>query len=507
MPFSKKFTKKRSGQTHYDCSRIINKSNLAELYSNYTRLTFSDYINQKIKNHQQDLHDGAYGNQENFHFGRRELAKILSCDYETIKKIINGSQKTRRRDLIIAICAALEMDTEETSIALILYEMLPLYPNNDRDLVIIQGLIDHSGFDGLNRELKDCGFNELFINRKKGERKKFNDSDYYFSPIKREFTVISRTVEPKIWLPTKSISDRFDIGSYDYDTRMILENSAGERILLISYDESSHEIYDLDENGKPNVIPKFSEFFHASDFESLSPELKFRFKELENLRDKKARELFYLLNDTRNYGLRVTASYNEGSLLFYGECFNQDRPELSEYYQLELYEGTVKYTLTHHSMFMFHFLGEEIYINSYGNLSNEIPKILPNNLDEKRSVVASNELCLQKRHFQIYKRLLDEFDKLMSDLKNKDIYIYDVRESFSPDEIIELFKVVQEFECVPSDEEPCYLVPQKDFILDENSDPVTIEDLYRAIELGLGSIHDISVVRKKHGSLEGILRY
>lgn len=48
----------------------------------------------------------------------RELAERVGIDYEMFRKILNMNKATKKRDCIIAICAALLLDSEETNKAL-----------------------------------------------------------------------------------------------------------------------------------------------------------------------------------------------------------------------------------------------------------------------------------------------------------------------------------------------------------------------------------------------------
>ncbi len=103
-----------------------------------SQTSFSSFINEKIR----DLRNKSYDGEVR-RFNRSTLADILGMDVSTLTKIINQTQATRKRDVIIAICVALQMTESETNLALNLYPMAPLNPYNLRYLVIIQALHDN----------------------------------------------------------------------------------------------------------------------------------------------------------------------------------------------------------------------------------------------------------------------------------------------------------------------------------------------------------------------------
>ena len=69
----------------------------------------------------------------------RELAESLDINYEQFRKILNMNKPTKKRDCIIAICAILRLDIDDTNKALKLYQYMPiLNEKNPRDELLIE---------------------------------------------------------------------------------------------------------------------------------------------------------------------------------------------------------------------------------------------------------------------------------------------------------------------------------------------------------------------------------
>ena len=124
------------------------------------QISFSNYIKEKRK-----LETSPSGKKN---LSTRELAERLDIDYEQFRKILNMNKPTKKRDCIIAICAALRLNSEETDEALILYQYMPvLDPNNPRDDLLIEILEEQFSnpltISAINQRLVRNGYPELDI--------------------------------------------------------------------------------------------------------------------------------------------------------------------------------------------------------------------------------------------------------------------------------------------------------------------------------------------------------
>ena len=92
---------------------------------------FADYIKEKRK--EIISPSGKKG------LKTRELAESLDINYEQFRKILNMNKPTKKRDCIIAICAMLRLDIDDTNKALKLYQYMPiLNEKNPRDELLIE---------------------------------------------------------------------------------------------------------------------------------------------------------------------------------------------------------------------------------------------------------------------------------------------------------------------------------------------------------------------------------
>ena len=123
-------------------------------------LSFKDYIFQKMR-----AVAGAAGKA---HISTADLAGALGLNTKVLQEILNGRRGgPDRRDLVIALCAELALDAEETNEALRLYpgSLRRLAYDDARDQAIARFL--NAGFDTeicfktLNSYLAEQGFPEL----------------------------------------------------------------------------------------------------------------------------------------------------------------------------------------------------------------------------------------------------------------------------------------------------------------------------------------------------------
>ena len=125
-------------------------------------LCFKDYISEKML--------AVEGREGKAHASSADLADALGLSTKVLQEILNGRRSgPDRRDLVIAVCAQLGLDAEETNEALRLYPgfLHKLADDDARDQAIVKFL--NAGFDAeisfetLNSYLAEQGFPELKI--------------------------------------------------------------------------------------------------------------------------------------------------------------------------------------------------------------------------------------------------------------------------------------------------------------------------------------------------------
>lgn len=101
---------------------LVNQRNNIHLKTNFsfkeTRKDdeFAIFIRKKLK--KSNTHESC--------ITRHELSKRMGVEWDTLKMVINKNRETASRDYIIAICSQIGMNSEETNMALYLYNMPPL---------------------------------------------------------------------------------------------------------------------------------------------------------------------------------------------------------------------------------------------------------------------------------------------------------------------------------------------------------------------------------------------
>lgn len=226
---------KKIQQPTYDYSKLIASKKKESQYK-----SFATFIDEKIHACRESHYDGEARN-----FNRSTLAKMIGIDTSTLTKIINGSQGTRKRDLIIALCFALQLNESDTALALDLYPMAPLNSYNLRDLVIIQALHDKASVKQLDDILATHNLPKLNIlrsSRKNGERA------FYVPLDSTAYDEVSVEVLPYCIAGEDSdlsLHDRYRPDRYDYHSKMIIHEKGKDRPLYrISRDDDGQ--YDIE---------------------------------------------------------------------------------------------------------------------------------------------------------------------------------------------------------------------------------------------------------------------
>ncbi len=483
-------------ETRYDIQRLIRQAKRDGSFTN-----FSEYIRQKIERYEQK------GIKK---FRERELAEKIGISYEMLRKIINRRKETRKRDMIITICIALEMNQSETDIALLLYDFVPLRETTPRDLVIINAIWDNVGISMTNQKLEKCGYESLNVAGRKSGKK---DHNSLMNQENTRYTVLNREAAAyfAMYENGRSLSARYSPQNFDCVARMKLKENATGKELMLEWDGGAGAVFDHDPSGK---------YIERDDClirwrRKVEPDLQPYFESLSHLVDMKMQDCIEQLNDTRNYGIRVTADFDGTGLTFYGEAYNYDHPEYSEYYQMELNSEKVICSVSRYSLFMERYLGAEKYEKLYGPCRSE--KFSRWESIEEAASCENNSVSGDGLDFfpgentdvrtKYYHKLEEAFDEIVTKLANRELFIFDAWEFLDIDDLIKWFDVKEEFDCRWDEEYPQYeFVPHKESFIAPDGIETSWKERYRALELGMHSITDICNVRAGYGSIEGILQ-
>ena len=489
-PISKKGTSsmKKNLEPKHDYSKYIAEKKKESQYE-----SFSTFIAEKIHDCREKYYAG-----EARSFNRSTLADMIGIDSSTLTKIINGSQATRKRDIIIALCFALCLSESETKQALDLYPMAPLNPNNLRDLVIIQALYDRVSVKELNETLADHGFTKLNVLR--GDRR--NDERAFYVPLDATaFEEVSVQVLPYCIAGDDSelsLHDRYRPDRYNFHGEMIIQeknkDSSQYRISIDGIRQYEIEIRESEGwkllYGDEHFQQKYDGVRTCDNAELLNEITK-----LKGYIDSKARHVHSMCNDTRNYGSRFDAVNEHGRLVVYGEVFGFGAPELSEYFQLQASADGCLFTVSNTSRFLERYLGEKDWKELYG--------ISPSQIIRKFTTL--DEVTNQRWREQ-FQALLQSACDLLDQLRAHKLFIFNARAWLDVDEIMHIFHVEEAFECYQPDDSPYEIVPKKNQIIGTDGKPVTIDDLYQAAEMDITTLEELCTIRNCYGSLEQFLQ-
>ena len=471
----------------YDYSKLIKSAKENTQYQ-----CFTTYISEKIDAYRQMKYYG-----EAHRFPRKKLAEEIGINASTLMKIINGSQKTRKRDLIIAICFVLQMSSEETSLALALYPMVPLNCNNLRDLVISQARDDRLSVEELNYVLEKHGFPKLDLLRSKHEKEILQ----FYYPVKNlAFDEVSVTIQPYCIAGDDyrcSLHERYRIDNYNYHSEMIIRSrNEPDNIFRIVLEDQHYEVSQQERdvwNLRYSNMPSIEKRFHVSPCED--SDLLNEIAILQNYTDQKARYVHTICADTRNYTSRFDAINNNGHLVIYGEIFGSDAPEQCEYYQIEISTQKCLFTVSDHSRLMERYLGNEDWMRLYG-----VP------LPPVNHSFTSLESILNSRWRSYYQVLQESANVLLEQLQERRLFLFNARAFLDIEQLLSFYNVEEAFDCIRVDDIPYQIAPQKDSIQGSDGRSITVDDLYRAAELDIHSVEELCNIRKRYGSLEGLLK-
>ena len=476
-----------ASQPTYDYSKLI----AAAMEESQT--DFSSFINEKIR----DLRNKYY-DCEVRRFNRSTLAGILGMDVSTLTKIINQTQATRKRDVIIAICVALQMTESETNLALNLYPMAPLNPYNLRDLVIIQALHDKLAVNTLNVVLSNHKMPTLNLLR--GDSKSELCS-YYYPYSSTSYKEDSPKITPycvDAECSDISLHERYHPDKYNYISEMIVRSKAdpSEQYRIELDGGSAYDIFQLTGDGDKHLYS--DNYFHQKYHDTQpcdNPDLLTEVTKLKEYTERKARYVHQMCGDTRYYGRRLSADNDHGQLVIYGESFGYDAPELCEYYQIEVSSAQCVFTVSDTSRFMRKYLGEAEWLRLYGNPISP-PSFRFTSLSE----------ITETRWKKQFVDLLESAQELLTDLQQKKLFLFNAHGWLGIDDLMHLFKVEDDFDCFQDDEYGLDAIPRRDQIDGPDGKPITVDDLWLAAQLDITSVADLCATRARYGSLEQFLQ-
>lgn len=470
------------------------------------KLSFAQYIRQKRR--EVFSASGKEGISVGEHAGK------LGLSQEMFRKILNKQKPNQSRDCVIAICAAIGMDVDDTNTALRLYQYYPqLDDDSPRDRLImdvLDGAVENTiDIQVINSRLIRHGYNPLDIIEHRTK------TPMPQTRLPSRFEIVAkkvRTSTDSLFYGDQyqSLSTEYDFFRYRCWTDMYIRDLETEQKYKLTADTfgSCHsEIIPWPDNGDSPFV-MFKSLDETGEFKDL-------FSELIDSSRNEQRRMESFLNDTKNYHERISAGICNCKIHVFYEQYNYVVPEFNEYYLFEYIDGTYRLTVSHESLFMQRYLSEHDYEEHYGKVSDS-KKRSYDSIEEIESYIADSKRSQQEREIlrlrrRAYQRCKEKVLELMEKLKSRQVFVRNLEYIWDDvDRVCEFFGVMKEFDCKLDDEYGDMMFAGKreaTFDLDGGESVlITIEDLYRAFELGFTDIVDICEVKKKLGSIESILK-
>ena len=284
--------------------------------------SFSDFIKDKRK-----LELGSSGKKS---MTTRELADRLDIDYEQFRKILNMNKPTKKRDCIIAICAALRLDADDTNEALVLYRYMPtLDTDNPRDDLLIDILEEQLSnpltIDQINQRLIRNGFPELdIIDHRPSVKPASVKKNMPYKLLKKQV----RTFTDELFYGNQydSLETEYDTFRYRCVADMWLDDQKNRLVYKLTSGTSGG--YYLEKHGKDVFdVKAYRDLDEAGDFKDY-------FLELSAMANHELKKMLATLNETKNYRERIGAGIQNDAFYIFAETFNYLVPETGEYYLL-----------------------------------------------------------------------------------------------------------------------------------------------------------------------------
>ena len=444
---------------------------------------------------------------------RQELSSRMGVEWDTLKKVINKNRETASRDYIIAICSQIGMNSEETNMALYLYNMPPLccgsaddtpseyFKRDDLLITILENAsVNYMSLDDIDNELFSHKLRPLNLPYRKSKFKKLSN-----------YKVIDEAkridIEDSFFKEYNSLEDQFKIKNYSCVNSMLIELDETKEKLVLKYRSNGEcSVHEFDRITNP--IPKIS-YKTIDDVD----EYPYCFARLRIKNKSEIKKLSLQLDDTKNYKERISAKYRDGKIVIFIERFNYYVPELNEYYFVEYSNGEWNYSISKKSQFMFNKMNEDEYLNIYNEY--DAMKIASGHSIDELIESYNNYLSGMIINDYIKKRIRKEMPNLeekivllINKLKNREIFIRNpeiVKDEINPEySLCRYFKVVDKFKFrkEKDDYEEYYSLVKSEILY--KGIIISISDLYSAFELGLKTIDDICNVKNIYGSIEAL---
>ena len=474
---------------------------------NYEHLSesFAEFIRRKRKE--------VYNSSGTKILSIGEHAQRLGLSKDMYQKILNKQKPNQSRDCIIAICATIDLDSEDTDYALHLYDDMPaLDKNSKRDHIImhvLNGGEETIGIETINSLLTKNDCSPLFIISHRGKNRK----GFHNTIKNKPYKILRKSVETRtdsiIYDPYNSLSTRYDFTRYHCYAYMWLDDPEKHYVYKLCASHNNYYTMEIVSWSKApdNVLFGYKTLAETGVFHDY-------FIELQGMASMELKRMEGYLNDTKNYQERVGANILDGRIHIFYETFNYTVPELNDYYLFEYINGIYRLTVSSESLFMRNYLSPEEYANHYGKVE-DLTSIPYDSLEEIEKHLASekhsqayDKLLLRRN---AYRRIKPKIENYLSQLRNHEIFVRNLKDIWDDvDRVCKFFDVEKDYDCYCEGEYQDFMVAGKKestfTLADHSLVTISLEDLYRAFELGFSNIDEICKVKAEYGSIDSCLQ-
>lgn len=443
----------------------------------------------------------------------QEHADLLGLSKGMYQKILNKQKETQFRDCIIAICASLSMDVEDTNTALKLYAFMPgldeTCPRDQKIIEVLNGELDNLiSIEAVNERLSRYSFEPLrIINHRNRTKKREKEPNNPIFPYKMLSKKVQTRAEDLIYGdPYDSLSTVYDVSRYYCYAKMWLLDQDSECKYCLSASPTGNYFLEKYPKGADTEIIPFRKAEDSGEFADC-------FLELQGMAKSEQQRMEGYLNDTKNYRERIGAGIHNRRIHIFYETYNYRVPELNEYYLFEYIDGVYRLTVSDRSLFMQKYLTEIEYVKHYGT-PGQIKSWHYDSLEEIESLLNNPE---NRKHADIlslrkiaYKTLKPKVEECLEKLRQKKAYVRHLDYIWDDrDRVCKFFGVAEEFQCT-IDEYGDMMTAGVEYALfqmkDGSSVEITLQDLYTAFELGFQSFTEICQVKHEAGSIDSVLK-
>lgn len=146
---------------------------------------------------------------------------------------------------------------------------------------------------------------------------------------------------------------------------MEFDNNGKRIVIWIDPHVESYLVRSYTEEGKEQKLDSYKSIDETGEYSDC-------FNELISMRTAEKKRIDDILNDTRNFFRRTSASVVDNQIHVFSEVYNYDLPKAGEFYFMDYCNGEYTLYVSKSSMFMKMYLSGKKYEEKYGTANDSI---------------------------------------------------------------------------------------------------------------------------------------